>query len=90
MINTSTAQTAADAPDVNGLPKETTGNAFLNTAAIKQAHKGKAEISRLTQAGHAVQKGSVRDFTVCKYGMSKYSQDVEELQAFSRKVGLSK
>jgi hypothetical protein len=58
-----------------------------------QALTGKAiatEIARLALAGHAVHKGHCGDFIVCKYGMAQYCQDFDELQAFSRKLGVTK
>lgn len=92
MINTTT-QKAADATNANGLHTNTTSIDFLTAAAIEQAPNGKAiatEIARLALAGHAVHKGNCGDFTVCKYGMAKYCQDFTELQAFSRKFGVTK
>jgi len=46
-------------------------------------------IARLALAGHAVHKGKHGDFTVCKYGMSRYCQDAAELEAFAKKLGVS-
>jgi hypothetical protein len=92
MINTTT-QKAADATNANGLHTNTTGIDFLTAAVIEQAPNGKAiatEIARLALAGHAVHKGNCGDFTVCKYGMAKYCQDLTKLQAFSRKFGMTK
>ena len=63
------------------------------SAPTNQAPNGKAmatEIARLALAGHAVHKGHCGDFTVCKYGMTRYCQDFDELQAFSRKLGVTK
>lgn len=92
MIRTTT-QKAADATNANGLHTNTTSIDFLTAAALEQAPSGKAiatEIARLALAGHAIHKGSAGDFTVCKYGIAKYCQDFAELQAFSRKLGVSK
>lgn len=93
MINTTTTQKAADATNANGLYTNTTKINFLTAEAIEQVPSGKTiatEIARLALAGHAVHKGHCGDFTVCKYGMTKYCQDFEELQAFSKKLGVTK
>jgi hypothetical protein len=37
--------------------------------------------------GHAIIKGESGDFTVCKYGMTRYCKDLTELQAFAKQVG---
>jgi hypothetical protein len=90
MLNT-TKQKAADAINAN-----TTGADFLTGAATEQAIQapnGKAianQIAHLALAGHAVHKGHCGDFTVCKYGLAKYCQNFDELQAFSRKLGVTK
>ena len=47
------------------------------------------QIARLALAGHAVQKGQQGDFTLCKYGMSRYCKDYTELQAFARQLGVN-
>lgn len=92
---TTTKQKAPRACDSEGLHTTTNGY-FLIDEAVKQAIQapnGKAiatEIARLALAGHAINKGNCGDFTVCKYGMAKYCQDFTELQAFSRKLGVTK
>jgi hypothetical protein len=96
MIYTTTTQKAADATNANGLHTTSTGADFLTGAATEQdiqAPNGKAiatQIAHLALAGHAVHKGHCGDFTVCKYGLAKYCQDFDELQAFSRKLGVTK
>lgn len=45
-------------------------------------------IAQLALAGHAVHKGRHGDYTVCKYGMSRYCQDAAELAAFAKKLGV--
>ena len=65
-------------------------------AALKTTHPNltaeiKATATLIAQfaiAGHVVQKGSTRDFTVCKYGMARYCKDFAELQAFAKQVGV--
>lgn len=47
-----------------------------------------ALIDALVKHGHAVHKHPNRDFLVCKYGMSRYCQDVESLKAFAKQLGV--
>lgn len=47
------------------------------------------QVARLALAGHHVIKGSEGDYTVCKYGMTRYCQDFAELQAFAVKLGVN-
>lgn len=96
MIHTTTRQKAADAINANGLQTTFIEADLLTGAATEQAIQapnGEAiatEIARLALAGHAAHKGNCGDFTVCKYGLVKYCQDFDELQAFSRKLGVTK
>ena len=46
------------------------------------------QIARLALAGHVVHKGQHDDYTVCKYGMTRYCKDFAELQAFAVKLGV--
>ena len=46
------------------------------------------QIAQLALAGHVVHKGSIGDFTVCKYGLTRYCQDFSELQAFAQQLGI--
>ena len=46
-------------------------------------------IAQLTVAGHTIHKGHAGDFTVCKYGMTRYCKDFAELQAFSKQLGVT-
>lgn len=48
------------------------------------------QIARLALAGHAVHKGQNGDYTVCKYGLTRYCKDLSELQAFARQLGVNK
>lgn len=48
------------------------------------------QIALLALAGHAVHKSRCGDFIICKYGITKYCQDFDALQAFSRKLGVTK
>lgn len=47
-------------------------------------------IAKLAFAGHVVHRGKSGDFTVSKWGMTYYAQDLESLEAFSRRLGVSK
>ena len=92
MTNTNTMQKAAGATNSNGQHTDTNGSNFRTEGAIQQAHDGKAiatQIARLALAGHVVHKGSAGDFTVCKYGMTRYCKDFTELQAFTRQLGVT-
>lgn len=48
------------------------------------------QIAELALAGHAVQKLRCGDFLVSKWGYCHYAQDFEALQAFARKLGVTK
>jgi hypothetical protein len=48
------------------------------------------QIARLALAGHAVHKGQNGDYTVCKYGMTRYCANFAELQAFAVQLGVNK
>ncbi len=66
----------------------------LNTNALdfatgkRQRKDESTVIAHLALAGHVVHRGTCCDYTVCKYGLSYYAQDVESLQAFARKLGV--
>jgi len=45
------------------------------------------QIARLALAGHHVIKGDSGDYTVCKYGLTRYCANFVELAAFAQKVG---
>ncbi len=45
------------------------------------------QIARLALAGHHVIKGDSGDYTVCKYGLTRYCADYAALVAFAQKVG---
>lgn len=72
-----------------GLDTKTTTD--LNFATGARARKAEAtQIAELALAGHTVHRGRCGDYLVCKYGLSRYCQDFEELQVFARKLGVSK
>jgi len=65
---------------------------FRTDGAIQQAHDCKAiatHIARLALAGHHVIKGDMGDYTVCKYGMTRYCANFADLQAFAVKLGVN-
>lgn len=47
------------------------------------------QIARLALAGHHVIKGDRGDYTVCKYGLTRYCSDFAELAAFARQLGVN-
>jgi hypothetical protein len=79
---------AAGAINTNGLHTDT------NDLNFATGHRpGKATqtlIAELALAGHTVHKLQCGDFLVSKWGYSHYAQDFEALQAFARKLGVSK
>ena len=63
----------------------------LNFATGQRHRKAVAtQIAVLALAGHAVHELRCGDFLVCKYGYSHYAQDFDALQAFARRLGVSK
>lgn len=63
----------------------------LNSAIGTRHRKAEAtQIAELALAGHAVHKGRSGDYMVCKYGLSRYCQDFDDLHAFARRLGVSK
>ena len=92
MTHTNTTQKAAGASNTNGLHTHTNGTNFRTDGAINQAPDGNAiatQLARLALAGHTTHKGSAGDFTVCRYGMTRYCKDFTELQAFARQLGVT-
>ena len=45
-------------------------------------------IARLALAGHVVHRGDCNDYTVGKWGLSYYAQDLSELTAFATRLGV--
>lgn len=92
MTHTNTMKKAAGATNSNGQHTDTNGADFRIDGAIQQAHDDNAiatQLARLALSGHTTHKGSAGDFTVCKYGMSRYCKDFTELQAFARQLGVT-
>lgn len=83
----------------NGLTTPHSQPAKLNTktslilGSIQGADDSKAianQIARLALAGHYVIKGDRGDFTVCKYGLTRYCANLAELATFARQIGALK
>ena len=92
MTHTNTTQKAAGASNTNGLHTDTNGANFRIDEAIQQAHDVKTiatQLARLALAGHIVHRGDIGDFTVCKYGMTRYCKDFAEIQAFALQLGVT-
>ena len=53
--------------------------------AAKKAYDGNA-IARFAFAGHIVHKDTHDDFVICKKGLSRWSKDFSELQAFASRL----
>ena len=84
-----TNEKAPGACNTEGFDTDTTND--LNFATGTRHSKAEVtQIAELALAGHAVHKGRSGDYLVCKYGLSRYCQDFEELQAFARKLGVTK
>lgn len=80
-------------PTPNGPHTDTNASDFRIGDAIQQAPEGKAvatKIACLALAGHAVHQNADGGFLVCKYGMTHYAKDLAALQAFAKKLGVSK
>ena len=45
-------------------------------------------LARLALAGHVVHRGKCNDYTVCKWGLAYYAQDLAELKAFAIRLGV--
>lgn len=60
-------------------------NSIASTALGKAVS---TQIATLALAGHHVHKGTAGDFTVSKWGLSRYCENFAELQAFALKLGV--
>jgi predicted alpha/beta hydrolase family esterase len=64
----------------------------MNQSTTQTTDTSKAianQIARLSLAGHIVHKGGFGDFTVCKYGLTRYCADFTELVAFAVNLGVN-
>ena len=71
------------------------GNGFQETEQSEQSkftapeHKTVATvIAKFALAGHVVQKGAGGDFLVCKYGLSRWCENLPALLEFAKKLGV--
>ena len=90
-MNTNNTKKAVRATNSNGLPTDTNSLNFRTDGPIQQAHDGNAiacQLARLVIAGHMVQKGSIKDFPVCNYGVTRYCKDFAELHVFAPQLGV--
>jgi hypothetical protein len=79
---------APDACNTEGLVSDTND---LDFATGTRSSKDLAnQIAVLALAGHVVIRGDCGDFTVCKYGLSRYCADFAELQDFARRLGVDR
>jgi len=91
-MTTNTQQKAPGACDSKGLHTDTNAPHFASHGPIQQAPDSKAiatQIARLALAGHHVIKGDRGDYTVCKFGLTRYCADYAALVAFAVKVGVN-
>ena len=80
---------ALSACNTEGLDTDTIND--LNSATGQRQRKAiVTQIAELALAGHAVHELRGGDFLVCKYGYTHHAQDLEALQAFARRLGVSK
>lgn len=82
-----TNEKAPSAGDAGGLGDTTTFAAdSIATDAQRKAESGL--LARLALAGHEVHKCRSGDYVVCRWGLTRYCQDFEALQAFARQIGV--
>lgn len=61
----------------------------LDFPTCKRPRKDESNlIARLALAGHVVHRGDCNDFTICKWGLSYYAQDLDELTGFAIRLGV--
>ncbi len=78
---------APRACDSEGLDINTAND--LDFATGTRHRKAEAtQIAALALAGHAVHKGRNGHYLVCKYGLTRYCQNFDDLQAFARRLGV--
>ena len=89
MTYTNTTKKVAGASNTSDLHTDTNNVNFLTVAATGQVPDSKSiatQIARLALAGHHVIKGDLGDYTVCKYGSTRYCANFAELAAFARQL----
>jgi hypothetical protein len=91
-MNHHTAPTIEKAPgacNTEGLSTDTT-NDFNFATGTRHSKVISTQIAELAIAGHAVHQLIDGGYLVCKYGYTFYASAFEALQAFSRRLGVSK
>lgn len=91
MMHTNTMQKAAGGANSNGQHTDTNGANSRTDGPIQQAHDANAianQVAYLQLAGHHVHKGSAGDFTVSKYGMTRFCKNFAELESFAKQLGI--
>jgi hypothetical protein len=74
--------------NTEGLETDTTND--LNFATGTRPSKAIAtQVAELAIRGHAVHQLKDGGFLVCKYGHTFHANDIAELQAFARRLGVS-
>jgi len=83
MTTTPTSDKGIVAGQGNNPQKDSSNNADFTASANQIAN----QIAKMALAGHTVIRGDRGDYTVCKFGLTRYCKDIAELEAFARKVG---
>ena len=89
MIGNTTNEKAPGACNTEGFDTDTTNDLNFATGT----RRGKAEAKVLVQlalGGHMVHRGQYGDYLVSKYGLSRYCEDLDDLQDFARQLGVIK
>ena len=89
MIGNTTNEKAPGACNTEGFDTDTTNDLNFATGT----RRGKAEAKVLVQlalGGHTVHKCEFGDYLVSKYGLSRYCEDLDDLQDFARQLGVFK
>ena len=83
-----TIEKAPGACDTEGFDTDT--NAPDSATGSQNSKAIATQIAELALAGYAVHKLCCNNFLVCRFGHSHYAQDFQILQAFARKLVVSK
>jgi len=85
MTTTTTSDKGIVAGQGNNPQKDSSNSADFTASANQIAN----QIAHLALAGHIVIRGDRGDFTVCKFGLTRYCADYAALAAFARQVGVN-
>jgi hypothetical protein len=77
-------------PHKSECPATTGQNAKLSTQAIDSTKLLATLKARFAMHGHAVMQYCDGDFSVSRWGQTRYCQDIEALVAFGRQIGVTK